>query len=545
MFSRRSILLAGLRTTLGICVTCVGCQFVPLSKESGEDFKDYFYGQQPAVAAQAAPPSEEVALVSSPSNGVYTVQAGDTLHWALSSSQRLPDGLVGGKSRINDNGTISLGRFGSVAVGGLTPEESRVALEKHLSSQLNHPQLHVQLTAQTDDPRAAPHAVEAAPPSTTLVKPSNPSSPATVPQTVGWRAVQKGSASGAGKNSFPDRLFPLPEATNVRTSVAPPPATVSSPNAAERPDSANVRVAHVPPVATEDRQAAVTWASWQPVAQAKEPVPAKVPLGGAAPSKAPAHESFFGLGMPTRLDNAPFPVEAAHPPAPRELDKISLPPYVIEPPDVLLVESTKAAPDQPISGQHLVRPDGTIGLGIYGSVYVAGLTLDQAKAAIEAHLSLRIKQPEVSVDVTAYNSKVYYVITDGGGYGEQVTRFPVTGNETVLDAIGLINGLPPVASKKIWVARRSSGTGCPGQEIILPVDWCAITQHGITDTNFQIFPGDRVYVKADRWRTFDARVAKVLSPFERMFGISLLGGATYNTISGRNTGGTSGLGAVR
>ena len=69
-------------------------------------------------------------------------------------------------------------------------------------------------------------------------------------------------------------------------------------------------------------------------------------------------------------------------------------------------------------------------LGTYGSIYVAGLSLSQAKQAIEAHLSKYLYRPEVSVDVYAYNSKFYYVITDGGGYGAQVYRLPITGSET-------------------------------------------------------------------------------------------------------------------
>src|SRR5262249_10525108 len=156
--------------------------------------------------------------------------------------------------------------------------------------------------------------------------------------------------------------------------------------------------------------------------------------------------------------------------------------YVIEPPDILLVEyppSEGLYKDFPISGQHLVRPDGTISLGIYGSAFVGGMTLDQAKEAIAAQLKTRIADldPRVlNVDVLAYNSKFYYVITDGGGYGEQVYRFPVTGCETVLDAIGQINGLPPVASKKhIWVARRVPGHT---EQKVLPVDWIGIAQHG-------------------------------------------------------------------
>ena len=41
---------------------------------------------------------------------------------------------------------------------------------------------------------------------------------------------------------------------------------------------------------------------------------------------------------------------------------------------------------QQIRGEHLVRPDGTISLGTYGCVYVAGMTLAQVKMPVEQHL---------------------------------------------------------------------------------------------------------------------------------------------------------------
>lgn len=189
----------------------------------------------------------------------------------------------------------------------------------------------------------------------------------------------------------------------------------------------------------------------------------------------------------------------------------------------------------PINGQFLVRPDGTIGLGTYGCVYVAGMTLSQLENVIEHHLSQYVQDPEISVDVFAYNSKKYYVITDGGGFGQLVKSFPYTGNETVLDAIDKIGGLPAVSSKKyIWVARPSPcGSEC---NQILPVDWNAITQGGSTCTNHQIFPGDRIYVKADPLIAADNYLAKVLAPVERMLGITLLGTSTVNSIRNSNNG---------
>ena len=187
---------------------------------------------------------------------------------------------------------------------------------------------------------------------------------------------------------------------------------------------------------------------------------------------------------------------------------------------------------QQISGQHIVRPDGTVSLGAYGSVYVAGLSLAQVKQAIEAHLSRYLYRPEVAVDVYSYNSKFYYVITDFAGSGEQVTRLPHTGNETVLDAVSLIGGLSAVSSKKIWVARPAP-TEC-GNDQILPVDWCGITRKGQVKTNYQIMPFDRVYILSQPLTKFDTYMARVLSPVQRAFGVTLLGASTVNQV--RNNG---------
>ncbi|QJW93356.1 polysaccharide biosynthesis/export family protein [Frigoriglobus tundricola] len=200
---------------------------------------------------------------------------------------------------------------------------------------------------------------------------------------------------------------------------------------------------------------------------------------------------------------------------------------------------------QQISGQHIVRPDGTVGLGGYGSVYVAGLSLAQVKQAIEAHLAKYLYKPEVSVDVYAYNSKFYYVITDFAGSGEQVQRLPHTGNETVLDAVSLIGGLSAVSSKHIWVARPAPTEA--GADQILPVDWCGITRKGQVKTNYQIMPADRVYILSQPLTKFDTYMARVLSPVQRALGVTLLGtsvASQFRNLSNNNNNGSFNNGNV-
>ena len=159
---------------------------------------------------------------------------------------------------------------------------------------------------------------------------------------------------------------------------------------------------------------------------------------------------------------------------------------ILKDPQVLVTLPDPSA-KQVVSGQHLVRQDGTVGLGIYGGVYVAGMTLREAKAAIESHLSQHMHSPEVNVDVLSYNSKVYYVIADNGGAGATVHKIPCMGNECVLDAIAQVRGLPTVANGgQIWIARPSPQNH--GVDQVLHVDWDAISQGAQTGTNYQIFP---------------------------------------------------------
>jgi polysaccharide export outer membrane protein len=307
----------------------------------------------------------------------------------------------------------------------------------------------------------------------------------------------------------------------------------------------------------------------------------------------------------------PLPPPTADPP--RELDKVSLPPYIIEPPDILLISALKVVPKPPykldvfdvviirvigvfeelgqpiaeaysiqpdgtvdlgptygrarivgmtteeaedaielhlrqfvqapqvsvalaasagaqqISGQHLVGPDGQVNLGSYGTVYVAGMTVAQAKAVIEQKLAERLENPEVIVDILAYNSKVYYIITQGAGFGDNVVRIPITGNETVLDAMSNIGGLSRVSSKHMWIARPApNGVGCAQ---ILPIDWNDVTRDAITATNYQLMPGDRLFIAEDAITRADSVIAKVTQPFERLLGFTSLGTATANRIA--------------
>ena len=72
-----------------------------------------------------------------------------------------------------------------------------------------------------------------------------------------------------------------------------------------------------------------------------------------------------------------------------------------------------------------------------------------------------------------------------------------------------------------------------GCEQILPVDYAAITRGGSAATNYQVMPGDRVFIADDNVVGFNNVLGKFTAPIERLLGIAGLGSSTvrgYQTL---------------
>ena len=289
-------------------------------------------------------------------------------------------------------------------------------------------------------------------------------------------------------------------------------------------------------------------------------------------------------------------------PPPHEGAMIDVP-IILEPPDIIDVEVLEALPGRPITGERLIRQDGTISLGFYGDVHVRGLTPEQAKVKILLHLrhllpdallglvnwvstgdenapgmlpdpemppdltpdqpatpaptkpnqveppppsSARTTSPRhdslvtfrspsnqkplvrvvsqqiegddvaeafrkrprdtfpaiedgraaliepqnsvrVFVEIAAYNSKVYFVQGDVGSPG----RLPITGKETVLDALNYAGGLIPTAEPTDIHLYRPARGDQPTSDYL--IDLAAILK-GEAKANLQIFPDDRLVI---------------------------------------------------
>ena len=104
---------------------------------------------------------------------------------------------------------------------------------------------------------------------------------------------------------------------------------------------------------------------------------------------------------------------------PRELKKRVLPIYVIEPPDLLLIDAIHVVPKQPyhlqpydtvaiqaggtpaeapLSSTFFIGPDGTVTLGPhYGTVNLMDQTVTEAKETLVKQLSAALVHPEVTI----------------------------------------------------------------------------------------------------------------------------------------------------
>jgi hypothetical protein len=111
----------------------------------------------------------------------------------------------------------------------------------------------------------------------------------------------------------------------------------------------------------------------------------------------------------------------------------------------------------------------------------------------------------VFVDISAFNSKVYFVQGDVGVPG----RLPWTGNETVLDALNYAGGLVPIAEPEDIHLYRPARGGKPAKDY--KIDYSAILK-GVATANLQMFPGDRLVVGRNPIVKKTVEIDRALSP---------------------------------
>ena len=138
-----------------------------------------------------------------------------------------------------------------------------------------------------------------------------------------------------------------------------------------------------------------------------------------------------------------------------------------------------------------IAPDGTISYLQAQNIKVAGLTLDEARLAIEQGLSSHFRSPRVIITPQEVGSKRFTILGKVVNRGVVTLERPITLVEAIANAGGLETGLYEQNTVEIadldrsFIARR-------GQR--LPVDFRRLLHEGDMKQNIEIEPNDFIYI---------------------------------------------------
>ena len=172
-----------------------------------------------------------------------------------------------------------------------------------------------------------------------------------------------------------------------------------------------------------------------------------------------------------------------------------------------------------VSGQFIINNEGNIQYEFVGDLNVRGLTKDQIKKLLTEKLSEFIIDPEVTVKIAGYNSKIIYVVGEVGRPGKiYMQGDTMTVHEALIEA-----GLPLLsANTKSGRVITPSNTGSP---VIRKVNVAKLLYEGDLRENLALQPGDTLYVPP----TFLAKTMRVIQPVAQPIGTAAGTGRTVMT----------------
>lgn len=174
---------------------------------------------------------------------------------------------------------------------------------------------------------------------------------------------------------------------------------------------------------------------------------------------------------------------AAKPEGTRATPATDNPDYVIGADDVLDINVWKE-PD--VSRTVPVRPDGKISLPLLQDIQAARLTPLQLQARITEGLKKYLSDPQVTVIVTAVNSRRVYIL----GEVSRTGALPLLMNMTVLQALSAAGGFREFADlKKIYVMRKENG-----KQTLFPFNYKDVVRGIHPEQNIELKPGDTIIV---------------------------------------------------
>ena len=177
------------------------------------------------------------------------------------------------------------------------------------------------------------------------------------------------------------------------------------------------------------------------------------------------------------------PVIPANADASKPVAATTDPEYVIGAEDVLNVSVWK---EPEVTRTVPVRPDGKISLPLINDIQAAGLTPAQLTGLITEKLNKYFTDPQVTVIVTAINSRRIYILGEVNRSG----TYQLLPNMTVLQALSGAGGFSQFANQKgIYVLREENG-----KQARFPFNYKEVIKGNRPEQNILLKPGDTIVV---------------------------------------------------
>lgn len=138
-----------------------------------------------------------------------------------------------------------------------------------------------------------------------------------------------------------------------------------------------------------------------------------------------------------------------------------------------------------------VRPDGFITLPIVGDVKVSGLTVPEAQIAVRAAAAARLRDPEMTFELTDFQRPRFIV----GGEVDKPGQFELRGRVSVLEAIAMAGGFKSSARhSQVVLFRRYDET----QAVTRVINAKALARADRPEEDPFLRPGDFLFVPQNK-----------------------------------------------
>jgi len=134
-----------------------------------------------------------------------------------------------------------------------------------------------------------------------------------------------------------------------------------------------------------------------------------------------------------------------------------------------------------ISGTR-IRKDGKVHMPIIGQLDAEGLTLTEFETQLRERAATFIIEPQVSVEILDYASQKFYVL----GQVPKPGAFPVDGDTTLLEGLGMAGGIPPEADLEMATVIRDGK--------LMPINVADVVRRGDISRNVFMRNGDVIHI---------------------------------------------------